>query len=71
MTYAGAHIRILFAYLVMVNLKEDFTDYYVNILVLKDASRINVIDQGGNLDKFIDEVEKLSQFLNIPIWSSF
>lgn len=36
-------------------------------LVLKNATRINVIDH-SNLDGIIEDAEILSLFLNIPIW---
>lgn len=36
-------------------------------LVLKSATRINVIDH-SNLGGIIEDAETLSQFLNVPIW---
>jgi len=38
-------------------------------LVLEDNSRINVIDH-GNLKGLIADTERLSKFLNIPIWTA-
>jgi len=48
--------------------KSSYYSYELN-LVLEDATRINVIDH-GNLNKIRDEVNKLSQFLNKPVWDA-
>lgn len=38
-------------------------------LVLDDASRINVFDH-GNMEKFSDDLARLSRLLNCPVWDS-
>jgi len=48
--------------------KSSFYSYELN-LVLKDGDRKNVIDH-GNLKFIRQDAEKLSQFLNVPIWDS-
>ncbi len=46
-----------------------YYSYELN-LVLKDASRINVLDQGGKPSLIISEAEKLADFLDLPIWNA-
>ena len=48
--------------------KSSYYSYELN-LVLEDATRINVIDH-GNLNRIRDDVNKLSQFLNKPVWDA-
>lgn len=45
-----------------------FPSFEIN-LVLKDASRVNVVDHGDLQQIYID-AEQLSQFLNVPIWNA-
>ncbi|MBN2011236.1 hypothetical protein JW960_17970 [candidate division KSB1 bacterium] len=48
--------------------KSSYYSYELN-LVLKDASRINVIDH-GNRNKLLEDAEKLSAFLGKKIWDA-
>ena len=43
-----------------------FTSYELN-LVLHDGKRLNVMDH-GNREKFDQDTEQISQFLNLPVW---
>lgn len=45
---------------------KNFNSFELNI-VLNDASRIHVIDH-NNLEGILDDAEKLSDYLNIPVW---
>jgi len=45
-----------------------YMSYEIN-LILKDASRVNVIDH-GDLGQIMIDVEQLSKFLNVPIWNA-
>lgn len=47
--------------------KSSYTSYELN-LVLKDASRLNVVDHGKR-SQLIADAETLSSFLGIPIWN--
>ena len=48
------------------NDKGSFKSFELN-LVLEDGTRRNVVDH-GNLKAIIGDAERLSEFLNIPIW---
>jgi hypothetical protein len=43
-----------------------FRSYELN-LVLKDGTRINVIDH-GSISKLIEDADQLGQFLGVPVW---
>jgi hypothetical protein len=45
-----------------------YTSFEIN-LVLKDASRVNVIDH-GDLNQILIDIQHLSEFLNVPIWDA-
>jgi len=48
--------------------KSSYYSYELN-LILNDASRLNVIDH-GKLEKIRKDAEKLSQFLEKPVWDA-
>jgi len=48
--------------------KSSYYSYEIN-LVLKDASRVNVIDH-GNLDRIREDAKTLSDFLGKPVWDA-
>lgn len=48
--------------------KNNYTSYELN-LVLKDASRVNVLDHGKGKDVETD-ARRIAQFLNVPIWQA-
>ncbi len=45
-----------------------YYSYEIN-LVLKDASRLNVVDY-GNYRGVVDSAQKLSRYLNVPLWDA-
>jgi len=47
-------------------LPSDYTSYEVN-LVMEDGSRVNVVDH-GDLVRIRQDVARLAQFLEVPIW---
>ncbi len=48
--------------------KSSYHSYELN-LVLKDGSRINVVDHGGH-SAIVKDAETLSNFLGVPLWST-
>lgn len=48
--------------------KSSYYSYEMN-LILKDCSRINVVDH-GSLQKLREDAKKLSVFLNVPVWDA-
>jgi hypothetical protein len=48
--------------------KTSYYSYEIN-LILKDASRINVVDH-GKLSRIREDAQTLSQFLGIPVWDA-
>ena len=48
--------------------KSSYYSYELN-LVLRDGSRLNVVDH-GNLDKIREDSRKVSQFINRPVWDT-
>ena len=48
--------------------KNSYTSYELN-LVLNDGSRINVVDH-GNLERLRSDANRLSQFLDKPVWDA-
>lgn len=48
--------------------KKSFTSYELN-LVLKDASRINIVDQAGQF-RVETDAAKLGEFLGVPVWNA-
>ena len=48
--------------------KSSYYSYELN-LVLRDGSRVNVVDH-GNLDKIREDARKVSQFISRPIWDT-
>jgi hypothetical protein len=48
--------------------KSSYYSYELN-LVLKDGSRMNVVDH-GKLKLIKEDAQKLAQFLNIPVWDT-
>ena len=48
--------------------KSSYYSYELN-LVLKDGNRLNVVDH-GKLSMIQNDAEKLSQFLDIPVWDT-
>ena len=47
---------------------EDYYSYELN-LVVKDGSRVNVVDH-GDLARIRQDARQLAQFLNVPIWDA-
>lgn len=45
-----------------------YYSYELN-LVLKDASRINVIDH-GNKTRILEDTQILADFLDVPVWNA-
>ncbi len=45
-----------------------YTSYEINI-VKNDASRVNVVDH-GNYSAIVSDAEKISRFLNVPVWNA-
>jgi hypothetical protein len=45
-----------------------YSSYEINI-VLKDASRVNIIDH-GNLNRIREDAQSLSTFLEVPMWDA-
>lgn len=45
-----------------------YMSYEIN-LILKDASRVNVIDH-GDLKQILLDADNLGKFLNVPVWSA-
>lgn len=48
--------------------KRHYYSYELN-LILKDGSRVNVVDH-GNREQLVADAEKLSKFLSKPVWDS-
>lgn len=46
-----------------------YKSYELNI-IKENSNRINILSQGGEEKKFIDLAEKLSAFLQIPLWNT-
>ena len=49
--------------------ESNYTSIEVN-LVLENGSRINVIDQGGDIEGTIIEAGVLAEFLDVPLWNA-
>ncbi|MFT6213337.1 MAG: hypothetical protein ACJARD_001473 [Alphaproteobacteria bacterium] len=45
-----------------------FKSYELNV-VLKDGSRVNILDH-GKIERLTEDAQKLSQFLGKPLWSA-
>jgi len=50
------------------NESRPFYSYELN-LILKDGSRLNVIDHSGK-DRLVQDAEQLANFLSIPVWNA-
>lgn len=62
-------IQVLSEYIERVNRKsKSYYSYEIN-LVLKDATRVNVVDHGNKTSALRDS-DKLSKFLGVPLWSN-